>query len=60
MKQYFLFDHIVCKKSKQPIQGKAPIQIGKPDFKMSHDQVINFKNAMTPHLHLIYVITECQ
>jgi hypothetical protein len=58
MKKYFLFAHVVCKKSKQLIKSIDPIQMGNPNFKMDIESVVKFKNAMPPHAHLIYVITD--
>lgn len=58
MKLFFLFAQVVHKKTKQPIAGRAPFQIGNPDFKMTHAEVIAFKNAHTPHPHLIHIIQE--
>lgn len=58
MKRYFLFAQVVHKKTKEPIAGRSPYQIGQPDFKMTHEEVIAFKNAMTPHPHLIHIIQE--
>jgi hypothetical protein len=59
MRTYYLFAQRVNQKTQQPLENSAPYLLGKPDFKMSHDQVIAFKKAQGLHKHLIYIIHQC-